>query len=160
MNEVLVTPAVSIQVTCDPKGNRMFDVRFAPLPLDMSAEELDTSMTRFLRAVDRQQLYYEMQNLAEDLRDALALLDKYDEGSGEVEAAARARWERDGRRGEWSSDRLSAGERQTRDTLLTNIKVKRKEVESLEDKLERLQTRGNGHAAEFSADRNAGRPGG
>lgn len=160
MDEVLVTPAVSIQVTCDPKGNRMFDVRFAPLRLDTPAEMLDETMTRFLRAVDRQQLYYEQQNLAEDLRDALDLLDKFEEGTGEVEAQAKARWDRDGRRGAWAPENLSAQERQARDTLLTNIKVKRKEIASLETKLRRLQARGNGHAAELSTDRNAGRPGG
>ncbi|HEX8838251.1 MAG TPA: hypothetical protein VF748_15015 [Candidatus Acidoferrum sp.] len=158
--EVLISPAVSIQVTCDPKGNRMFDVRFAPLPLDTPAATLDETMTRFLRAVDRQQHYYEMLNLTDDIRDAMTLLDKYEEAGGEVEEQSKARWEREGRRGTWGPDHLSGQERQARDTLRTNIKVKRQEVAALGLKLERLQSRSNGHGSVVGTNSNAGRPGG
>jgi hypothetical protein len=153
-DEVLVTPAVDIQVVFGSDGQRGFTVRFAPLPLDMGRKELDAALDLVLAAVARQQAKYEVEDEEARLAEQKDRLRTYEGSMETMEETAKAQWESEGRKGEWTPERLSPAQRNARDSLHMALTKERHEAKARQEKLARLKGKING--SDSSADRNFG----
>lgn len=154
--EVLVTPAVDIQVAFGADGARAFTVRFAPLPLDMTKVQLDTSLDLVLAAVERQRARYELEDEEVKLAEQLDRIRKYQAGLVSVEESSKAWWEAEGRRGEWGLDKLSPNHRNERERLTIALQNDRQDALARQAKIRRLQAKVNGNGTDGGADRNTG----
>jgi hypothetical protein len=156
MDTTVVTPAIEINVVFDREGGRAFQVRFAPLPIDVQDAQLDETFNRVLRAVDRQQAYYELQDLDEQLKDKIELLRKYEGLVVTLDAQAQAEFESSGRRGDWTPDKMTPHTRTEREKITVSLQRDRATAEAMRGKIDRLRARSNGHASNGGADRSAG----
>jgi exoribonuclease R len=143
---VKVTPAVELQVVFDPNGGRAFQVRLAPLPLDVATGELNESLDRLLTAVDRQMARYELLDSMARLKEQVSRIEKYEGMVVTLEEQAKIDWENSGRRGNWSVDNLPPSYKNARETTKINLQKERAEADALQDKVHRLHSMVNGHA--------------
>lgn len=155
METAVVTPAIELNVVFDREGGRAFQVRFAPLPLDVKSPDLDEMFTRVLRAIDRQQHFYLLQDLEDELKDKLEILKKYEGLVVTLDEQARAAFEESGRKGEFTQDKMTPHTRQERERINVALQRDRATAEATQAKIARLKAR-NGHAADIGPDRRAG----
>lgn len=157
MNEVLVTPAVDIQVVFDAKGDRGYQVRFAPIPLDIEPAVLNAHLDMVLGAVERQRAKYELMDEQLHLQAQIERLEKYERMLVAIEENGRMQWESlEGRRGNWSIDKLSPNHRNERERLQIALQNDRHDATARQEKIERLRNRMNGHASDSGANRSTG----
>lgn len=157
---VQVDSAIEIQVVFDREGGRAFQMRFAPLALDMTKEELDKHLDKVLAAVERQRAVYELLDEQWQLEQQMARITKYESNMVGVEETSRAWWEAEGRKGNWSLKELTPNERNERERLTMALRNDRADAVSRREKIDKLRKRiANGHVPEFSADHHTGVPG-
>ena len=156
MSEVLVTPAIDIQVVFGGDGSRAFQMRFAPLPLDVGKEQLDEALDRVLAAVDRQRAKYELQDEEIKLQEQIDRIRTYEGLQISIVERHKAEWEREGRKGEWTPDRLPASHKNARDSTEVQLTRERHEAEARSAKIARLRGVLNGHGTHGSADSRPG----
>lgn len=136
-------------------------MRFAPLPLDVTKEELDTHLDKVLAAVERQRAMYELLDEEAKLEAQLGRISKYEKNIVDVEATSQAWWETEGKRGNWSLKELSPNERTERERLMMALRNDRSDAENRQEAIKKLRKRiTNGHASELGTDSHAGGPGG
>lgn len=152
--EVLVTPAADIQIVFGADGSRAFQVRLAPLPLDTDRKSLDDSLDMVLGAVERQRCKYELADEEDKLREQVDRIRGYEGSMVAVEEAAKARWESEGRRGDWDVSKLSAAERNAREQVLVALQRDRHDGVARQAKIARLREKVD--ASDSAADHNAG----
>ena len=143
---VKVTPAVDLQIVFGADGGRAFQVRLAPLPIDVGMGELNESLDRLLMAVDRQMARYELMDSESRLKEQVGRLEKYEGLIISLEERHRAEWEEKGKHGAWSIANLPPAAANARETTKINLQKERAEAEALQDKVHRLRTMVNGHA--------------
>ena len=153
---VKVSPAVDLQIVFGADGGRAFQVRLAPLPLDSTAAELNESLDRLLMAVDRQMARYELMDSMARLKEQVTRIEKYEGMVVTLEEQAKIDWENSGRRGSWSVDNLPPSYKNARETTKINLQKERAEADALQDKVHRLRSMVNGHAADSRANSQSG----
>jgi hypothetical protein len=156
LKEVVVTPAVEIQVTFGPDGGRGFGVRFAPLPLDQARTDLDEVMDKVLDAIERQRARFLIADKEAQLAQLVAIIRKTEGSLISTEEQARMRWESEGRKGDWSPDRLPASEAMKKSNTEVGLKRDRATAEALDEEIKKLRHLVNGHGAHVGSDRHAG----
>ena len=158
MTEVVtVTPAIEVQVVFDREGGRAFQARVAPLPLDVTKEQLDKTLDMLLGAVERQRVYYELMDELALLETQVGRINKYEKNILGVLETSKAWWEAEGRKGEWSSERLSPNEKNERERLTMALTNDRNDMQARREKIQKLKARiANGHAPDSAADSVAG----
>jgi len=148
----IVTPAVELHIVFGADGGRAFETRLAPLPLDVSKAELDEALDRVLTAVDRQMARYELLDSEMRLKEQVSRIEKYEGMVVTLEGKAQAEWEMKGKKGDWTPDMLPPSYRNARDTTMISLQKERAEAETLQEKVHRLRSMVNGHAADSRAN--------
>lgn len=156
MGEILVTPAIDIQVVFGADGSRAFQARFAPLPLDIKRPDLDTALDLVLEALDRQRAKYELADEEQKLADQKDRLRKYEGGMISLDESSKAWWEAEGRKGEWDLTKLSPNARNERERLQMALNQDRHDATARQARIARLKEKVNGHAADSRSDRRPG----
>ena len=153
---VKVTPAIELHIVFGADGGRAFETRLAPLPLDVDKAELNEALDRVLMAVDRQMARYELMDAESRLKEQVDRIAKYEGMVITLEEKARAEWELEGRKGNWSPDKLPPSYRNARETTAISLQKERAEAQTLQEKVRRLHTMVNGHAADSRANSQSG----
>jgi len=153
---VKVEPAIEIQVTFGPDGGRSFGMRFAPMPLDTGRTTLDEVLDRVLDAVERQRARFSLIDKEAQLQQLVAIIRKNEGSLVLVEEAARARWVMDGKKGEWTPDKMPAAEAMKKQHTEVGLQRDRATAEALTDEITKLRRLVNGYASYSGADRNPG----
>jgi len=155
MDTVVVTPAIDIQVVFSPDGGRAFQMRFAPLPLDVTSAALNETLDRVLDAVDRQRAKYELQDEEQKLLEQVERIKKYEGMDIRMLERHKQEWIAEERKGDWTPDRLPPSWRQQRENTQITLQKDRADAELREQRIKRLRQVVNGHAADSSSNSHA-----
>lgn len=151
--EVLVTPAIDIQIIFNAEGGRAYTVRFAPVPLDTDRKTLDEALDTVLGSVERQRAKYELEDEEHKLAIQMDRIKKYQAQLVSLDESQRAWWEAEGKRGEFKMSPNAVNERERLNMALNNDRHDAKARQVL---VERLRDKVNGHAPDSVANRNSG----
>lgn len=152
LREVVVTPAVEIQVSFGGDGTRGFAVRFAPLPMDQARSDLDEVLDRVLDAVERQRARFELADKEAKLEELVVAIRRAEGSQILVEEQYKLRWEAEGRKGEWTADKLPASEAMKRQNTEVGLQRDRATADYLDAEIRKLRAKVNGHAADVSSN--------
>lgn len=156
--EILVSPAVDIQIVFGADGGRSFSMRFAPLPLDTSRKDLDATLDLVMSAVERQRAKYELVDEEHLLAAQMERIRKFESMSISLEESSRSWWEVEGRKGEWSLKEMSPQARNEREKLQISLQGERHDATARQAKIRRLQKVVDSDGSDIGPDRNAGVP--
>lgn len=128
------------------------------VPLMMDRTDVDTLLDSVRESMDRQVAHYELEELEDALTGHIAKVREVHAAAAMAEETHRIDWESRGRHGEWGNDKLTPaqvkqqlGMRQTIDTW----ELKTREIQ---ERVEVLRKKVNGHAPFVGADRDARMP--
>lgn len=149
---------ISYRIALDKEGRREI-VMQGHLQIDASLATINDLCDRVAKAADRQAAIYEMEQ-AVIRRDAMtARLHELEVQTVNTQEISRARWMQEGRKGEWSEERLSAPEKQAIQGISSSRIKYREGIEQAQADIDRLE-RVIANAADISADRDPRVPAG
>jgi len=156
MDTTVVTPAIEIHIVFAPDGGRAFEMRFAPLPLNVTSTELNETLDRVLGAVERQRAKYELQEEELKLLEQVERIKKYEGMDVTLLENAKETWMAEGRKGTWTPANLPSSWKQQRENTQVTLQRDRADAQLREQRIKRLRNVVNGHAADSSPNSHAG----
>lgn len=125
------------------------------VPLTMDRQDVDTLLDSVRESMDRQIAYYELEQLVEDLAGHITKIKELHTVAAMADETHRIDWEQRGRHGEWGEDKMTAAQQKQLLGVKQNIETWELRAQEIQERIGVLRGRMNGHAAVFSADRDA-----